>query len=214
MEEFDPTVTVALYECHECDATIAPSYHVDSCGAPVVYVSGNWQCSACGVSVSSSNTCFECGGDSHQRKLSVGLDLGPSVRPEAVEQAVHRETNRERRNHGIGTLDYSDHLSAIALQHSRDMATRDYFSHESPDGDSAQERYRDHDHDDRSVGENIAYRQPGPTAVADEIATSVISGWMDSSGHRENLLRERFEKEGIGVYIDPDGTVYTTQNFY
>lgn len=214
MEDVDPAVTVALYDCRECDATIAPSYHVGSCGAPVVYVGGSWQCSGCGVSMSPSNSCFECGGDSRQRKLSVDLDLAPAVQPDAVEQAVHRQTNRRRRNHGIGTLEYSAHLSAIALQHSRDMASRDYFSHESPDGDSTLDRYRAHDHDDRSVGENIAYRQPTPTAAVDEIASSVVDGWMDSPGHRENILRERFEKEGIGVYIDSDGTAYATQNFY
>jgi len=140
-------------------------------------------------------------------------DLRPATTPRAIEQAVHKRVNRLRRDNSVGTISYSDHLSAIALQHSRDMASQDYFDHTSPDGESAADRYHRFGHDDRSVGENIALRQPGPTAGADDIADRVVEGWMDSSGHRENLLRDRFEAEGIGVFCDPDRTVYVTQNF-
>lgn len=94
------------------------------------------------------------------------------------------------------------------------MAVRGYFAHQSPEGETAGDRYRTHDHSDRSYGENIALRQLGATVSVSELAESIVDGWMDSEGHRENILRDRFEAEGIGVYTTNDGTVYATQNFY
>lgn len=93
------------------------------------------------------------------------------------------------------------------------MDAQDYFDYKSPDGESAADRYHRFGHDDRRVGENIALRQLGSTVGADEIAKSIVEGWMNPSSHSENLLRDRFEAEGIGVFCDPDGTVYATQNF-
>ena len=45
-----------------------------------------------------------------------------------------------------------------------------------------------------------------------EIAKSTVDGWMDSEGHRKNILTPRFDREGIGVVISPDDKVYITQN--
>jgi uncharacterized protein YkwD len=64
-----------------------------------------------------------------------------------------------------------------------------------------------------NYAENIAFYQPGPTISATELAERVVDGWMDSPGHRENILTNQFKGEGIGVYSRPDGTVFVTQNF-
>lgn len=209
----DAAVEITLYDCANCGATNGPTFHDGSrCEGPVIHIGGEWRCGNCGAQITPSESCFECGTRAAPSRLRTPLDLRPATTPRAIEQAVHKRVNRLRRDNSIGTISYSDHLSAIALQHSRDMASRDYFDHTSPDGESAADRYHRFGHDDRSVGENIALRQPGPTAGADDIADRVVEGWMDSPGHRENLLRDRFEAEGIGVFCDPDRTVYVTQN--
>jgi hypothetical protein len=215
MTRRDPTtVEVTLYDCPHCGATDGPTYHDgDRCEGPVLHVGGEWRCGGCGGRITPADSCFDCGRSLDPRRLSVPLDLRPRVAPRAVEQAVHKATNARRRDHGVAPLSYSDHLAAVALCHSRDMATRGFFDHTSPDGEDAADRYRRLDHDTRRIGENIAFRQPGPAAEVKAVAASVVEGWMESRGHRENLLRDRFDAEGIGVFATADGTVYVTQNF-
>jgi uncharacterized protein YkwD len=47
----------------------------------------------------------------------------------------------------------------------------------------------------------------------EEIASQVVNGWMNSPGHRENILNARYDREGIGIAVSSDGKVYVTQNF-
>jgi len=209
------TVTVTLYDCQQCGLSMTPTYHGNGCDAPALYIGSEYLCSGCGASIVSPDTksCSDCGGPAPPVEFSVPLDISPSVSPSKVEQAVHTVTNRYRAEHKLSRLSYSDHLSGIALQHSRDMAERDYFDHQSPDGTGTGDRYRAYDHSDRSYAENIALRHPGPLISIDDLADSIVDGWMDSQGHRENILQERFDTEGIGVYTTADGAVYVTQNF-
>lgn len=207
-------VTVAVYECGQCGAAPGVSYHDGaSCGVPVLSIDGEWRCGGCGVRVAPTSRCPECGDEITPYQYRLPLDRRPPDDASMIEQAIHEATNRRREQHDLAPLSYSDHLAAIALQHSRDMAERDFFAHTSPDDEDAAGRYRRFGHDDRSVGENIARRHPLPTASATDIAAAVVDGWMDSPGHRENLLRARFEAEGLGVFVDTDGAVYATQNF-
>nr|WP_246391966.1 CAP domain-containing protein [Halosimplex pelagicum] len=131
-----------------------------------------------------------------------------------IEHAIHDETNRRRVDHGLDRLTYSDHLSIIAARHSRDMAQRDFFAHANPDGDEPSDRYKTFGHDTRSSGENIALEHYDVLATPEKVAQSVVDAWMNSQGHRENILRDHFTEEGIGVYLNHDGGVYATQNFY
>lgn len=214
MNSDSDTVEVTLYQCSNCNSATVPSYHDGGdCEAPVIYIDSDWRCSSCGTAISLSESCFECGHSTIPSRYDVPLDLSPPVNPETIEQEVHTLTNKYRSKNQVSTLEYSNHLSGIALQHSRDMGVRDYFSHSSPEGNNTDDRYRTHDHSDRSYGENIALRHPGPAATPKEIAESIVDGWMDSPGHRENILLDRFEAEGIGVYTTSDGSVYATQNF-
>lgn len=215
MKNADQTVTITHYDCTQCELTTSLTHHQDrSCEGPVLCVGDEWLCGSCGCTIDPVDECFQCEATSELQKLAVPIDISPQVSPSAIEAAVHEKTNDERIRKNLGSLDYSSHLSAIALQHSRHMAIHDKFDHESVDGDRAQDRYEAYGHDTSSVGENIAFRQPHASASPSEIARSVVDGWMDSTGHRENILRDRFEEEGIGVYMLPDRTVYVTQNFY
>lgn len=206
------TLTVGDNRCPECDAVISSRYHV-GCDAPVLRIGGDWRCGACGVEMRPNTSCTECGGSRDITGVEVHVDKGTSTAPEQIETAIHRETNRVRRDHGLSELAYTHHLGAIALRHSRDMAQREYFSHESPDGDGPSDRYRQHGHSNRRSGENLAKEYAHLTQSATQIARNVVEGWMNSPPHRENILRGAFDAEGIGVYVDTDGAVYATQNF-
>lgn len=215
MKQDPDTVKVTLYDCEECELSMTPTYHGDGCDSPVLYIGPELLCSGCGATIVPPETesCSDCGALAPSFQYPVPLDFSPPVSPTQVEQAVHTVTNQYRTEYNLPKLSYSDHLSGIALRHSRDMAVREYFDHRSPDGVGTEGRYRAHNHNDSSYGENIAYRQPGPTVSVIDLAESIVDGWMDSKGHRKNILQERFGEEGIGVYTTNDGTVYMTQNF-
>ncbi|MFV9506489.1 MAG: CAP domain-containing protein, partial [Oscillochloridaceae bacterium umkhey_bin13] len=93
--------------------------------------------------------------------------------------------------------------------HSQDMAQRGYFSHFSPEGRDPSDRVDATGYQWQMVGENIAsgYRTP----------QEVVAGWMDSPGHRANILRCEFTEIGIGYFERPDDPsrmrTYWTQVF-
>ncbi|HKY66945.1 MAG TPA: CAP domain-containing protein, partial [Acidimicrobiales bacterium] len=88
-----------------------------------------------------------------------------------------------------------------AQAHSDDMAANDYFSHDSLDGRSFADRMRAAGYPSPG-GENIAQGQQGPQAVHD--------AWMNSSGHRANILNCGFTTIGVGLHA---GTWTWTQDF-
>ena len=131
---------------------------------------------------------------------------------------VHELINEERTSRGLNPLSWNGKLAQAALNHSTDMAKRDYFAHDSPDGQDFQWRYSQVGFS-CSVrlgnviyggGENIMYLD-GYYGV-DTIATETVDGWMNSPGHRENILTPYFQSEGIGV-VESYNEVYVTQNF-
>lgn len=143
-----------------------------------------------------------------------------------LERLVHQAVNEQREAHGLNELAFDDGLREVARYHSRDMAEEDYFAHNAPDGETLGDRYERFGYECRvpmgdgryaTGGENIfmtAYS--GYTYTEAEIANRTVEGWMDSPGHRENLLRDYWRSEGIGVYVtERDGrtVVYVTQNF-
>ncbi|WP_267639490.1 CAP domain-containing protein [Haloarchaeobius amylolyticus] len=143
-----------------------------------------------------------------------------------LERLVHQEINERRTQHGLSTLDRDAGLREIARYHSRDMARNDYFAHTAPDGETMGDRYDRFGYDcrvDRGDGyyatgaENIyAFRFGGSGPSEAALAERVVDGWMNSEGHRRNVLRDYWENEGIGVaVVERDGvtTVYVTQNF-
>lgn len=206
------TVAVERRDCKKCGTTNLRSHH-QGCDAPLVYIGSQWQCGACGVNVPASGTCPDCGASVEREAVNIPVDFSPSINPIDIEHAIHKETNQRRAEHGQKQLEYSDHLSVIAHRHSRNMAHQEFFDHTTPDGHSTADRYEQFNHDTKQSGENIALEYPDPTASSKEIAQSIVDGWMNSSGHRENILRDAFEMEGIGIYLKPSGAVYATQNF-
>lgn len=99
-------------------------------------------------------------------------------------------------------------LGDAALAHSRDMATRRYFSHRARDGSEAAERAGRAGYSWRRVGENIAFGQRSPREA--------VEGWLDSPGHCANIMNRDFTEMGAAYGVTPErqtGIVYWTQVF-
>lgn len=101
--------------------------------------------------------------------------------------------NEAREEVGCEPVTLDTRLSRAAASHSEDMADRDYFSHLSPDGTSFVERVLKSGYP-APAAENIAMGQRS--------AERVMRGWMESEGHRENILNCSLTTMGIGVHVD------------
>ena len=118
------------------------------------------------------------------------------------EKEVVRLVNKERTSRGLSPLTHNWELSRVARYKSQDMKEKKYFSHTSPTYGSPFEMMRSFGISYRTAGENIARGYATPKAVVD--------GWMNSSGHRANILNSSFKEIGVG-YV-PEGN-YWTQMF-
>jgi uncharacterized protein YkwD len=127
---------------------------------------------------------------------------------ESLEQQCLDEVNRVRRRSGLSRLNFYEELLPVAREYSRRMAEQNFFSHNDPDGRTVRERVEEADIRWRMVGENLAYSNGYVNPVA-----ASIHGWMDSAGHRRNILDPDFSLTAIGVWIKEDGTVYFTEIF-
>lgn len=109
----------------------------------------------------------------------------------AAENGVVKLTNAARAKAGCKPLKHDPELRAAALAHSKDMAARGFFDHEAPDGDGPEDRIRDAGFAPiGSWGENIAAGQ--------RTAAEVMAGWMDSPGHKANILTCAYTHIGVG----------------
>jgi len=120
----------------------------------------------------------------------------------AYEQEVVRLVNAQRAQNGLKTLAENWELSRVARYKSADMAGKRYFSHESPTYGSPYQMMRNFGISFRSAGENIAYGQRTPAAV--------VGAWMNSSGHRANILNSSYTHIGVGYH---EAGNYWTQMF-
>lgn len=114
-------------------------------------------------------------------------------------------TNQERSRLGLSPLTLSPLLNQAAQTHSQNMALQDFFSHTGLDGSSPSDRAR-------SVGytsgaaENISAGYPTPEAV--------VTGWMESPGHRENILNPNYRVMGVGYHFLANDTGQVNYNHH
>jgi len=127
---------------------------------------------------------------------------------EALEQAVFEGVNQERAREGLAPLVPLPSLVRLARGHSRDMAARAYFSHDTPEGLSSSMRAQRAEIEYRRFAENIS-RSWG---VQDPVHTAV-HGWMTSPGHRKSILNPHYIETGVGIALGEDGFLYFTQVF-
>ncbi|WP_077799160.1 CAP domain-containing protein [Streptomyces sp. JHA26] len=114
-------------------------------------------------------------------------------------------TNRERARAGLPGLAADPRLTTAAQAHSADMVARNFYSHTDPDGGRPWDRAAAAGATRRTVGENIACGQRSPAEV--------VEGWMNSPGHRANILRADFTHIGVGLAGGGRAGMYWTQLF-
>ncbi len=147
---------------------------------------------------------------------SGGSDAGPSGGsgggeapappvPAGGSSEVVALVNAERAAAGCGPVTSDGALDAAARGHSADMAANDYFSHTGLDGRSFGDRIRAAGYPGGSIAENIAAGQGS--------ASSAMASWMESSGHRANILNCSFRHIGVGVARGGSYGTYWTQTF-
>ena len=148
-----------------------------------------------------------------------------------LEAVAHDLINAERTEYGIHPLDHIEKIRLIARAHSEDMASRGFFAHENLFGLDPTDRAQRAGYDCRKnygshytygLAENIyqgwlfgSYLNGVPTGwfSLEEIAHIAVDGWMNSPGHRQNILDASYDRAGMGVAIAADGKVLLTQNF-
>lgn len=120
----------------------------------------------------------------------------------AYEQKVVDLTNQERAKNGLPALKIDSALSKMAHEKSRDMSANGYFSHTSPTYGSPFDMMKKYGITYHYAGENIAMGQQTPEEV--------VKAWMNSQGHRENILNPNYNYIGVG-YVSQGN--YWTQEF-
>jgi len=161
----------------------------------------------------------------------------PEYNYRAIEKDVHRLVNRERTDRRLPPLTWVDSLRTLSLVHSRDMRDRDFFGHTSPDGETVNDRadmlglycrridgntvygfgenlykatlyvqYQDFYEDDQFLRREYEWKTEAG------IAQEIVDGWMNSPGHRQNILTKGYDVEAIGIVADRE-RFYVTQVF-
>jgi len=125
-----------------------------------------------------------------------------------IEQEVFLRTNEERSRVNTAALLWDAELARLSRSHSADMIAKKYFSHIDPDGCGSSCRANKADYLWWAIGENI-YMTSGYNLTAPAEAEMVIEGWMNSLGHRGNILGEQYTHSGIGVMVHGE-SVYVT----
>ena len=157
----------------------------------------------------------------------------PAIEANDLAKRIHAQVNAKRKRHGLASLAWNDTLSRIAAKHSRDMANRNYLGHDTPEGKTFPDRYRQSGFScEVRIGnltytgaENIALGRRYNSMTTEngiayynwnsvqEIALKTVDGWMNSAGHRKNILTPYWRQEGVGVKVGPGNKIYITQNF-
>ena len=158
----------------------------------------------------------------------------PGVHIATLETRVFERVNAERVKRKLNPLKLDPKLSDIARAHSEDMAKRNYIAHVNPEGLTPSDRahaagYECHEVIGRYIYSGIAenifqsnlYHRVVMTGAQivyewnteDKIAMTSVNGWIESSGHRANILTVHYTRTGVGVAVSSDQKVYITQEF-
>lgn len=122
---------------------------------------------------------------------------------DTLAEQVVKLVNEERAKRGLSPLTIEKSIESAALVRAKE--TEVSFSHTRPDGSSFSSALKEQGVSYKGAGENIAWGQKSPEAV--------MQAWMNSDGHRANILNAKFTKIGVGYYQNSQGTNYWTQLF-
>jgi uncharacterized protein YkwD len=124
-----------------------------------------------------------------------------------MEAQVRQRINAIRQKQGLSQLRNNEKLAQVARNYSQQMAEKKFFSHTSPEGSTMVQRVQSAKIFYLMVGENLFMCTNVPQPVP-----SAVQGWMDSPGHRANILRPEYRETGIGVWRKGN-SYYVTQLF-
>lgn len=143
------------------------------------------------------------------KSTELALEAFYPASSDALSRAFERQSvdlaNAARAKLGLAPFAWDDAAAATARKHSQDMAAKGYFDHTNPNGQSPFDRMQQDGIRFRSAAENIAAGQTS--------AIFAHHGWMNSEGHRKNVLGN-FKRLGVGVTFGGKMNIYYTQNFY
>jgi len=155
-------------------------------------------------------------GDTGFVQESVPVKEQHIINTSLLEEQVFLYVNLERTGRGLEPLTLDDKVSDVARLHSKDMADKSYFSHVDSEGER-------HVHRLRKSGllfygissENIGMgRFPQYFDTPEKLGREIVDVWMQSEGHKVNILNDKFIETGIGIVVSPDNrTYYFTQIF-
>ena len=112
--------------------------------------------------------------------------------------------NTERAKIGASALKANNDLTKLARLKSKDIVENNYFSHQSPTYGSPFDMMRDH---------GINYMYAGENLAQNTTAEKAFNAWMNSEGHRKNVLNPNFNELGVGIAPKGDGSFIYTQMF-
>jgi uncharacterized protein YkwD len=149
--------------------------------------------------------CAGCGGGpslASAERPDVDGCAGSWLRPQAgnvlqVRAATLCLVNAQRARHSLQPLSENLLLQRAAELHSLDMAARDFFEHQNPDGVQPDARIVRQGYPPILVGENLAWGETAKSAPA-----AIVELWMNSPGHRRNILEPQYREIGIGMAYD------------
>lgn len=157
------------------------------------------------VYLPSKNTGTSTGTSSSADNIQSGGNVSSAAGTSQQAQAVLNLVNQERNKVGLKSLTLSTRLTSIANMKAQDMAVNNYFSHTSPKYGSPFQMLQHFGVTYRTAGENIAAGQRS--------AQEVMNAWMNSSGHRANILNANYTELGVGYYTGGSYGVYWVQEF-
>jgi uncharacterized protein YkwD len=162
-------------------------------------------------------------------KIQQAINPEPDI--SSMEQRIHDLINQQRTSHGLSALRFDSSLSAVARKHSADMAKNIFFAHINLQGLDPSDRasqtgyscYKNYgSYYTTGIAENIFQTHHSTTyngitvndlESSETIVQSTVTSWMNSPGHRQNILTSTYDSEGIGVAISSDKIVYVTEDF-
>jgi len=140
-----------------------------------------------------------------------GLNSVTKMTVAEFEQEIFRLTNQQRAKYGLSALLPDPGLAELARRHGRNMAAQDFFEHKDLEGlevDGRQKKYYS-ELMTLNIGENLAFFEHSLKRFS---PSRVVTGWMNSPGHRANILESDYTHLGVAVVLTGN-KLYAVQNF-
>jgi len=128
----------------------------------------------------------------------------PSPSVSAAEQQAFNLLNADRAKYGLPPLKLNAKLTKLAGDYAQDMINRNFFSHYNPEGQSPFDRMNQY---------GIRYTMAGENLAINSSVAGAQKAFMNSAGHRANILNPNYTEVGVGVRYDSKGAVYVVQEF-